>query len=178
LYFVQTATFQLIFHDPVARISGNLRTLISQTSVTIGQDGFLKVEILPDMPINQAADIQTTLLEDENYSSQEQFKNGHWDQNFDIWINIVDSLVTLPPTLQWDANYGGDARYAGSAVVQTSDGGYAIVGKIDNKYTADVVVLVRADSTGKMQWNRTCDFLLNAARARFLESNIPKTVSQ
>jgi hypothetical protein len=46
------------------------------------------------------------------------------------------------------------------------------VGKIDNKYTADVVVLVRADSTGKMQWNRTCDFLLNAARARFLESNI------
>jgi hypothetical protein len=83
----------LTFHDPLVRISGSLETIINQTSVTIGRDGFLKVEFTPDMSVNQA-DVQTLLLEDENYSSQEQFKNAHWDQNFDIWINIVDSLGT------------------------------------------------------------------------------------
>jgi hypothetical protein len=92
----QPSNLSLTFHDPTVRISGNLRTIINQTSVAIGQDGFLKAEFTPDKPINQA-DVQTTLLENENYSSQEQFQNGHWDQNFDIWINIVDSLVTLPP---------------------------------------------------------------------------------
>ena len=92
----QPSNLSLTFHDPLVRISGNLRTIANQTTVTIGQDGVLKVEFTPDKPANQA-NIQTLLLEDENYSSQEQFKNAHWDQNFDIEINIVDSLSTLPP---------------------------------------------------------------------------------
>ncbi len=92
----QPSNLSLIFHDPAVGISGNLRTIINQTSVTIGQDGFLKVEFTPDKAVNEA-DVRTTLLENENYSSQEQFKNGYWDQNFDIWINIVNSLATSPP---------------------------------------------------------------------------------
>jgi hypothetical protein len=92
----QPNNLSLTLHDPLVRISGNLKTVISQTFVTIGQDGLLKVEFTPNKPSNQA-NIQTLLVEDENYSSQEQFKNGHWDQNFDIGINIVDSLSTLPP---------------------------------------------------------------------------------
>ena len=92
----QPNNLSLTFHDPVVEISGNPITIINQTSVNIGQDGLLKVEFTPNKPINQA-DVRTILLEDEKYSSQEQFKNGHWDQNFDIWINIVDSLITLPP---------------------------------------------------------------------------------
>ena len=93
----EPSNLSLTFHDPfVGSISGTQRTIFRQTPVTIGQDGFLKVEFTPDKPVNQA-DVQTTLLRDQNYSSQEQFKNAHWDQNFDIWMNIVDSLVTLPP---------------------------------------------------------------------------------
>lgn len=92
----QPSNLSLTFHDPLVRISGNLNTIINQTSVSIGKDGFLKVEFTPDKPANQV-DVQTLLLEDENYSSQEQFKNGHWDQNFDIWANIVDSHVTSSP---------------------------------------------------------------------------------
>jgi hypothetical protein len=92
---VEPSDLSLTFHDPLFRISGSLKTTINQTSVMIGSDGFLKVEFTPDMSVNQA-DVQTLLLEDQNYSSQEQFKNAHWNQNFDIWINIVDSLVTSP----------------------------------------------------------------------------------
>ncbi len=90
------SNLSLTFHDPLVRISGNLNTIIKQTSVTIGQNGLLKVEFTPNKPTNQA-NIQTLLLEDENYNSSEHFTNSHWDQNFDIWINIVDSLSTLPP---------------------------------------------------------------------------------
>jgi hypothetical protein len=86
----------LTFYNPIVGISGNLRNVISQTSVTIGHDGLLKVEFTPDKSVNQA-DVRTTLMVNENYSSQEKFTNGYWNQNFDIWINIVDSLSTLPP---------------------------------------------------------------------------------
>jgi hypothetical protein len=92
----EPSNLSLTFYAPVVGISGKQRTIISQTSVTIRQDGFLKVEFTPDKPVNQAL-VRTTLMENENYNSQEQFKNGYWNQNFDIWINIVDSLVTLPP---------------------------------------------------------------------------------
>jgi hypothetical protein len=92
----EPSNLSLTFHDPfVGSISGTQRTIVRQTPVTIGQDGFLKVEFTPDKPVNQA-DVQTTLLQDQNYSSRDQFKNAHWDQNFDIWINVVDSLATLP----------------------------------------------------------------------------------
>jgi hypothetical protein len=91
----QPSNLSLTFHDPTVKISGTLNTIINQTSVTIGQDGFLKVKFTPDKQVNQA-DVQTSLLEDEIYSSQEQFMNGHWDQNFDIWINIVEPLSTSP----------------------------------------------------------------------------------
>jgi hypothetical protein len=85
----------LTFHDPLVKISGSLDPIINQTSVTVDRDGFLKVKFAPGMSVNQA-DVQTLLLEDENYNGQEQFKNAYWNQNFDIWINIVDSLGSSP----------------------------------------------------------------------------------
>jgi hypothetical protein len=72
---------------------------------------------------------------------------------------VSNSNFTLPPALQWDAIYGGDAYYSGSAVVQTSDGGYLVAGKLDWKYTPDNVILIKTDSAGKMQWNKTYSYL-------------------
>lgn len=43
----EPSNLSLTFHDPAVEISGNLRTIINQTSVTIGQDGLLKVEFTP-----------------------------------------------------------------------------------------------------------------------------------
>jgi hypothetical protein len=67
-----------------------------------------------------------------------------------------DNNFTVPPTLQWDANYGsGDVYYAGSVVVQTSDGGYIFAGANVQKYPTSTVLLIKTDSAGKMLWNKT-----------------------
>jgi hypothetical protein len=56
----------------------------------------------------------------------------------------------------WNKTYGGIANDIGRCVVQTADGGYAIAG-----YTSSFgagsndFYLVKADSTGNMQWNKT-----------------------
>jgi hypothetical protein len=48
--------------------------------------------------------------------------------------------------VQWNRTYGGQAR----AVVQTSDGGYALAGLYDNKPW-----IAKTDTGGNLQWNKT-----------------------
>jgi len=57
--------------------------------------------------------------------------------------------------MEWNQTYGGKYSYHGDAVVQTSDGGYAIAG---DKYSIDEGYdswLAKTDSHGKMEWNKT-----------------------
>ena len=97
-----------------------------------------------------------------------------------IFVLVFMSLMTVtqparavsaPPPTQWSKIYAG---IEGTTVVQTADGGYAIAGQSGDSfqqgYTNVTDVIVKTDSTGNMQWNKTFKnnpdpnvLLLNAA---------------
>lgn len=56
----------------------------------------------------------------------------------------------------WSQTYGGKSMDVGRSLVETSDGGYAIAGET-NSFGAgkDDSWLVKIDSNGNMEWNRT-----------------------
>lgn len=82
-----------------------------------------------------------------------------------IFVLVFMSLITVtqpvgavsaPPPTQWSKTYAG---IEGTSVVQTADGGYAIAGQSGDSfqqgYTNVTDVLVKIDSTGNVQWNKT-----------------------
>jgi predicted secreted protein len=76
---------------------------------------------------------------------------GH-NGGYDFWLVKTDSTGNM----QWNTTYGGTGIDGTRGLVQTPDGGYAMAG-----YTGSFGAgnqdfwLVKTDSTGNMQWNRT-----------------------
>jgi predicted secreted protein len=69
----------------------------------------------------------------------------------DCWLIKVD----YNGNIQWNKTYGEPTEDGANSVIQTSDGGYAIVGyTADNNASTDVL-FVKTDSFGNMQWNQT-----------------------
>jgi predicted secreted protein len=74
---------------------------------------------------------------------------GAGDLNF--WLVKTDALGNM----QWNQTYGGTGTDYGFSMVQTTDGGYAIIG-----YTSSFGAggndawLVKTDAAGNMQWNQ------------------------
>jgi hypothetical protein len=74
----------------------------------------------------------------------------------DFWLARTDSLGNM----QWNRTYGGTGdSYAGS-LMQTTDGGYAMIGETDLNSSIPVadgfdIWVVKTDSEGKLQWNQT-----------------------
>ncbi len=72
--------------------------------------------------------------------------------NADVYVIKLDSAGNL----QWTRTIGGNAEDRGYAIIQTSDGGYALAG-----YTTSFgqgnrdVYLVKLDTAGNLQWTRT-----------------------
>ncbi|MFX0184496.1 MAG: hypothetical protein ACFE95_15545 [Candidatus Hodarchaeota archaeon] len=54
----------------------------------------------------------------------------------------------------WNQTYGGTDYNEGHAVIQTVDGGFALVGDIDNSFGARDIWLVKTDANGVMLWNQ------------------------
>jgi hypothetical protein len=78
------------------------------------------------------------------------------------------STPTVPPAMEWDTFYGSKSGLTGSQLIQTSDGGYAIAGNVVvHSYLwgalPPYVWLVKADATGKMEWEQSYDYLYDAA---------------
>ena len=66
------------------------------------------------------------------------------------------SLLSAPPPTEWNQTYGGTGDEIAFALVQTADGGYALLGDTDSfgaGYTD--VWLVKTDASGNHQWNKT-----------------------
>ncbi len=70
--------------------------------------------------------------------------------NYDFWLVKTDA----DGNMQWNRTYGGIYEDAAFSVVQTSDGGYAIVGYFSDPANVNWL-LVKTDSDGNMQWNQT-----------------------
>jgi len=66
------------------------------------------------------------------------------------------STLSMPPPTQWNKTYGGAFQDRAYSVIQTNDGGYAIVG-LTNSYGAGGADfwLIKTDSTGNTQWSQT-----------------------
>jgi outer membrane protein assembly factor BamB len=70
----------------------------------------------------------------------------------DFWLIKTDSHGVE----QWNHTYGGTKHDWGMAVVQTSDGGYAMIGATSSPVDGSLDAwLVKTDSTGAAQWNHT-----------------------
>jgi len=70
----------------------------------------------------------------------------------DMWLVKTDSVGNV----QWNKTYGESNDYGdfGCSVVQTEDGGYAVVGLLGS-YGGYRPWLVKTDFAGNMQWNKT-----------------------
>jgi hypothetical protein len=88
-------------------------------------------------------------------TSDEGFGLAGWTSSYgagdyDFWLVKTDSNGNM----QWSQTYGGTSSDVANSVIQTSDGGYALLG-----YTYSYSVgledfwLVKTNSAGTMQWN-------------------------
>jgi hypothetical protein len=70
-------------------------------------------------------------------------------------VGIKPAFAEAPP-VEWEKTYGGPDYDSACSVVQTGDGGYAIIGSTNSFGAGGYDFwLVKTDSYGNMQWNRT-----------------------
>ena len=69
----------------------------------------------------------------------------------DFWLIKVDSSGSM----QWNRTYGQATAEVATSMIQTSDGGYALAGYSTENDSNTDGWLVKTDSAGNMQWNRT-----------------------
>ncbi len=69
----------------------------------------------------------------------------------DFWVAKTDALGNL----QWEKTFGGPTMDAGESVIQTSDGGYALLGTTTPGAGEGDFLLVKTDSEGNIQWDKT-----------------------
>ena len=72
--------------------------------------------------------------------------------NYDVYVLKLDNVGSV----QWAKTFGGALEDQGSAIIQTTDGGYAVTGHAYSygSGSGDVYVL-KLDNIGALQWTRT-----------------------
>jgi hypothetical protein len=73
-----------------------------------------------------------------------------------IFAVQMGALSSEPPVLEWNRTYGGVVDDVAWSVVQTNDGGYALAGWTESFGAgAEDFWLIKTDSAGNVQWNKT-----------------------
>jgi hypothetical protein len=67
----------------------------------------------------------------------------------------VQAQVSSSPAVSWEKTFGNGYLGTAYAVIQTSEGGYAVVGSRATGYSASSAFLVKTDPDGNMEWNQT-----------------------
>ena len=85
------------------------------------------------------------------YATINKVLNGRYESNF--WLAKFNSAGTQ----LWTKTFGTPANTEAFSVIQTSDGGYALAGKISSSNINQEFYfgLVKTDSNGNEQWNKT-----------------------
>ena len=80
------------------------------------------------------------------------YTNSSGAGNFDGWLVKVNSTGVV----QWSKTYGGTGSDQGYVLIQTSDGGYAMIGSTTSYGAgAQDTWLVKTDANGVMLWSKT-----------------------
>lgn len=78
---------------------------------------------------------------------------------YDWWLVKTDSNANV----EWEKTFGGPYQDFAHSVIQTSDGGFAIAGTMNDRAT-----VVKTDSEGNTQWKRTYS---DSIRASIIQTN-------
>ena len=90
----------------------------------------------------------------------------------DFWLVKVDSSGNH----EWNKTYGGADDDAARAVVETSDGGYILAGETNSFGAGDTDFwLVKVDSSGNHEWNKTYGGGGNDPSHSMVEANVLET---
>ncbi len=78
-----------------------------------------------------------------------EFPEGFWSY---VWLAKTDGYGNM----EWNRTYGEvTGYYHGSALVQTKDGGYALVGNsINNYFEYEDLLLIKTDTYGNVEWSK------------------------
>jgi len=95
-----------------------------------------------------------------------------WTSSFgggDAWLIKTNSNGFM----EWNKNYGGPNSDYARSVVQTEEGGYALAGTHmwRNWAHCEDLLLVKTDSYGNMQWNKTWDWGLSDYGNSVIQTN-------
>lgn len=96
------------------------------------------------------------------------------DESFDFWVLKYDSNDTL----QWSKTYGGTGDDRGNTIIQTSDGGYAILGHsasndfdVSQNAGSNDYWIIKLDAIGNLIWEKSFGYVGADVGITLLQTN-------